>query len=115
MAQSPTEVLIYEADGDYRVFPPVIRLDAAGGGAGAEKLTLTNMSNDDLVFYAGADVLDNANKPTTEAIPAGESVISKPVKSNGNGKRKIFSYQVVSPKTGKKAKGSSDPKIIIDN
>ena len=115
MAQASNEVVVYEADGELRVFPPVIRLNASGGGAGAEKLALTNMTQDDLVFYAGADVIDNAGKPTTEAIPVGDQVTTKPVKSNGNGKKKIFSYQVVSPKTGKKAKGISDPMIIVEN
>ena len=60
-------------------------------------------------------MLDNAGKPTTDPLLAGDQITTKPVKSNGNGKKKIVSYQVVSPKLGKKAKGSSDPKIIVEN
>ena len=115
MAQSQTEVIVYDADGEYRVFPPVIRLNAANGGAGAEKLTISNSTDEDLVLYAGADVLDNGGNPTLDIVKAGKSLISKPVKSNGNGNTKVFSYQLVAPKSGKKAKGSSDPKIIIEN
>src|SRR5215204_5804591 len=101
MAQSATEIIVYDAEGEFRVFPPVIRLNAAGGGAGAEKLTVTNLTEDDLVLYTAPEVIDNNGKPTSESILAGDSITTNKVKSNGNGKKKIFSYQVVSPKTGK--------------
>ena len=120
MALASNEVIVYEADGEYRVFPPVIRLDAKNGN-NPDKLVVTNATDDELVLYATGDVFDNGNtpnntpKPTTEAIAAFDSLTTKGVRSNGNGKKKVFSYQVVVPKSGKKAKGSSDPKIVIEN
>ena len=115
MAQSQTEVIVYDADGEYRVFPPVIRLNAANGGANAEKLTVSNATDEDLAFYAGSDVIDNSGNPTLDIVKAGKSFTTKAVKSNGNGNTKVFSYQLVAPKSGKKAKGNSDPKIIVEN
>lgn len=113
MAGQIREVIVYEADGEYNVYPPIIRLDA-DKGTNPDQLIVTNLTPVDLVLAAPKGVF--ANSAIAKPIDAGASLPAMPVESQGNNsKNKKFDYQLMAPKSGKKAKGNSDPVIIIDN
>lgn len=105
------EVVVYETEDEYRVYPGSEVLDAGNG----DKLMVTNQTDEELIFFASAEAFDNTNKPTLELVPANDSVTTKAAKSRGPGKKRVFTYQVIAPKSGKKAQGNSDPIIIIEN
>ena len=103
------KVHVFESDGEYRVHPPLIELD----GSTPDNLIVRNNTNDDLVVYfpaksvhltdAVAMPLDKGKKITVTAV------------TQTAGNSNAYSYQVIAPKSGKKAKGNSDPVLIVEN
>jgi hypothetical protein len=104
-------VHVYEADGEFRVQPPLIELDAAAGGDDVE---MVNHTGEDLIWYVDADVLSNNAEAFAVGKSGGKSGNKKP-KSKGPGVTRLVTYQVFMVQSAKKAKGNSDPVIIIDN
>jgi hypothetical protein len=102
------KVHIIENEGEYRVHPPLVELNATNG----DELQVKNNTSDDLVFYVGPKVF-HATNPVAKAIQAGDKVKFTAVAQTGDGN--AYTYQILAPKTGKKAKGNSDPVIIIEN
>jgi hypothetical protein len=103
------KVHIYESEGEYRVHPPLVELDGATG----DDLIVKNNTNDDLVFYVGAKVF-NATNPVAKPVEAGKKITLTAV-TQGAGNSNAYTYQIIVPRSGKKAKGNSDPVIIIEN
>jgi len=103
------KVHIYESDGEYRVHPPLVELD----GSVPDTLVVKNNTTDDLVFYVGPKVF-HATDPVARPLEAGKKV-TLTAQSQGANNSNAFTYQVMVPKSGKKAKGNSDPVIIIEN
>jgi hypothetical protein len=103
------KVHVTESDGEYRVHPPLVELDGAAG----DQMVIKNNTDDDLVIYVGAKVF-HATDPVAKPIEAGKKVTLTAV-TQGAGNSNAYSYQVIAPKSGKKAKGNSDPVIIVEN
>ena len=104
------KVHIYESsDGEYRVHPPLVELN----GAATEQLVVKNNTNDDLVFFIGPKAV-HATEAVGKAIEAGKKITLNAV-SQGAGNSNAYTYQVIAPKSAKKAKGNSDPVIIVEN
>jgi hypothetical protein len=114
MARIP--VVIVERNGEFFADPGVAVLSKGGGGGPADSLLIINTTSQDAVlripdaglFVAGQGVLQvltrrggGANR-FTGTVQAGAAV--------GD-----YSYQVLMIDSGTKAKGNSDPQIIIDN
>jgi hypothetical protein len=104
------KVHVFDADGEYRVHPPLIELD----GGVPDTLIVRNNTSEDLVLYVGAKAF-NANDPVAVPIPQGKKVNLIAVSQGGGGASNAYAYQVIAPKSGKKAKGNSDPVLIIEN
>ena len=104
----PVKVYVYKNSyGEYRVHPAVVVLE------GGDKLRVVNAT-------------DVALKVT---VPAGASKPSDPVevdiptekhkdiksRSQGSDNTRAYSYRVVVTRSGKRARGNSDPILIIEN
>jgi hypothetical protein len=91
---------------EFIVDPPAVELDGTGGG---DQLKLVNRTHEDLVWSVqdttafGAAVLE---------IVKSKKISSPKTAQNVSG---VFEYQVLMIRSGKKAKGNSDPVIIIEN
>ncbi len=102
-------VHVYDADGEYRVHPPLQELD---GGAG-DVLMVKNNTQEDLVMFVGPKAF-NADSVVL-LVPAGKQKQLTAISQGGAGTSNLYAYQVIAPKSGKKAKGNSDPVLIIEN
>lgn len=98
--------IVVLADGEFGVQPPVVSADKN------DSITVINTTAEDAVFRF----------ETTTVFQGGDQTVS--LKANGGKKNLpiagtapdgVYPYQVVMLKSGKKAKGNSDPSIIIDN
>jgi hypothetical protein len=107
------KVHIFEADGEYRVQPPLLELDGSGGG---DTITMKNNTGEDLVVYfpPKACVAATAGDPVAIPLDKGKKITATAA-SQGAGNSNLYAYQVIAPKSGKKAKGNSDPVLIIEN
>jgi len=104
-------VYVYESDGELRVHPPLVTADSNG----PDKLVLHNNTNEDLVFCFGPKSL-HATDPTFHGVNSKGTATTGPVKSQGGaGSAEMFPFQVVAFRAGKKAKGNSDPMLIVEN
>ena len=101
------KVMVIEKDGEFFVDPPAVELEFKQGSA--DELKVINRTNEDLVWRVedvtafGAAVL--------EIVPR-RKISGAKVAQNVSG---VFEYQVLMIRSGKKAKGNSDPVIIIEN
>lgn len=111
-APKTVKVHVFETDSEFRVHPPVIELN--GHGNNTDDIEFVNHTAEDLVFYFRPGLFDNDGfaEPVKKN---GKKVTSKKAKSQGNGKITVSAYQVVMMPSGKKARGGSDPVIIIEN
>ena len=102
-------VHVFESDGEYRVHPPLIELD----GTVPDSLVVRNNTGEDLVVYFPAK---SVNLTDPVALPLEKNKkITVTAASQTAGNSNAYSYQVIAPKTAKKAKGKSDPVLIIEN
>ena len=108
MAAAIKKVHIFENDGEFRVFPATTQLDAAND----DEIEFVNHTNEDAVFYLGPGLVDTDG--IAEAVPKGKPKKKKAKKTNP-GNFRISSYQVILVPSCKRARGNSDPVIIIDN
>lgn len=111
------KVTVYEASpNEYKVHPPLITLNFAGTGAGTgpDELVIANDTDDDLVMYINGGAL-HASKAVAVPLAKRSKSAKLPVMTQGGGNSNLFTYHVLVPKTGKKAKGNSDPVLIIEN
>jgi hypothetical protein len=95
-------------DGKFIADPPVVRLKF-NHKTGGDELTLSNRTDEDVIW--------NLEDPTAFGAPILEVVKSRK-KSTPRTARNVkgeFHYQVLMIKSGRKAKGNSDPVIIIEN
>jgi hypothetical protein len=105
-------VTVYEASADeYKVYPPIQTLNFADAN-GPEILVVKNKTNDDLVVYADAGPFDV--QPVAVPLAKGGKVNLK-CATQGAGDSNLFTYHVLVPKSGRKAKGNSDPVVIVEN
>jgi hypothetical protein len=105
---APKKVHVYENDDEYRVHPPVIELD----GGVPDDLIVRNNTGDDLVVYFPAKSVNAA--PLAVSLEKNKKITVTAL-SQTAGNSNAFPYQVIAPKSGKKAKGNSDPVLIIEN
>jgi hypothetical protein len=103
------KVHVYEtSDHEYRVEPPIIEVTKI-----TDTLKIRNHSNDDLVFYVTGGAFHTSNAVVIPLPPKALTVIGSPVLQGSNGTQ--YDYTIINPKNGKKAKGNSDPALIVDN
>jgi hypothetical protein len=101
------KVMVLEKDGEFFVDPPAVELEFKLGNP--DELKLINRTNEDLVWRVedatafGAAVLEIVQKKKISPAKTVQNVSG------------VFEYQVLMIKSGKKAKGNSDPVIIIEN
>lgn len=106
MAKKKVHVVFKDAE--FVVDPPVVELQFQAGGAN-DQLKLINRTDEDLVWSLedpaafGAAVLEIVRRKSISAAKSPQNVSG------------VFEYQVLMIKSGKKAKGNSDPVIIIEN
>jgi hypothetical protein len=121
MARS-RKVHVVERNGEFFVEPPVIDLNGvavpANGGQGqpgqpAETLRLVNHTDEDLLWVVADATLFNGGAFTLQVSAKSMSPVKTPV--NTQGFAGFTRYQVLMLQSGKKAKGNSDPVIIVEN
>lgn len=110
MAAKDIDIYVYEDGDDLKVYPPVIKAD----GGGPDKLVFHNRTGEDLVFCFAAGSIKKTVKTFID-VDKGANSGGDAVQSMGAGKSDLFPFQVVAYKKGKKAKGNSDPILIIEN
>jgi|RhiMetdeSRZDD1v2_1073273.scaffolds.fasta_scaffold1965108_2 hypothetical protein len=100
-------VLVSERNGEFVVEPAVIEL------SGGDQLRLLNNTDEDLLWivsngnlFNGGAFSDNvtAHKPSNPKNPVNTANFAD-----------FAAYQVIMIKSGKKARGNSDPVIIVEN
>jgi hypothetical protein len=101
------KVLVLFKDGEFVVDPPTVELEFQGGNG--DQLRLVNRTNEDLVWS-----LEDAAAFGAPILEIVKSNKLSPLKTAAN-ITGVFEYQVLMIKSGKKAKGNSDPVIIIEN
>lgn len=94
-------------NGDFFVVPPRVTLKSRGTGDGDE-LTLENQTDEDVIWSLDDPAPFGA--PIREIVTSGQLSAPKSARTAGE-----FAYQVLMTKSGKKARGNSDPVIIIEN
>jgi hypothetical protein len=103
------KVHVYESsDNEYRVEPKLVELKQ-----GADTLKVRNHSNDELVFFVTAGAFSANNPQVTSLPPKALTTVGVPISQSSSGT--LYVYQIMHPKSGKKAKANSDPVLIIEN
>ncbi len=103
-------VQIYDIDGEYRAHPPLHELD---GGGTPDKFVVRNNTQEDIVVFVGPKAF-HATDAVSMVVPSGKARDMTAV-SQGAGSVNVYPYHVLALKSGKKAKGNSDPVLIIEN
>lgn len=110
------KVVIVEQNGEFFVQPAVAVLDTSGTLANTDKLKIFNSTSEDLVVRisntAVFDTTGTNKSPQLEDVASGASTMRQVAASATLGR---YEYEIFMRKSGKKAKGNSDPVIIIDN
>lgn len=102
------KVHVYESsDHEYNVDPPLIEVKQ-----GTDVMKIRNHSNDELVFYVTGGAF-GATPQLTPLPPRTLTTIGSPALQATSGTQ--YSFQILHPKSGKKAKANSDPVLIVDN
>jgi hypothetical protein len=78
-----------------------------------DALKIRNHSNDDMLVYFGIGSFNLAT-PEIKPLPA-KTVITVNNPQNQGVSGTLYTYQIINPKTGRKAKANSDPILIIEN
>lgn len=101
------KVHVFDKQGEYFAEPPIIEL------TGADQLRIINHTDEDLIWRF-SDTTAFTGGAILEVVPKkGGSPQKSPVNTaNFFG---VFSYQLIGVTSGKKAKGNSDPVIIVEN
>ena len=99
------DVRVYKtSDGEFHVFPPVVALKQ-----GVDNLNVINSSDEDLAWNAPAGAFNNTD-PDGDFVGKGKSKKG----ANKAATKGAYSYAVFMLGSGKKAKGNSDPMIIVE-
>ena len=99
-------VHVIESGGDFFVQPGIVSAEKN------DSFRIINRTNEDLVFYIkDASVLKNASDQT-KVVDATKKVA---IDLSNNAADGSYEYQILMVQSGKKAKGNSDPVLIIDN
>lgn len=120
MPGNAVHLYFLDVAGEIRAVPPVLKMDAKGG-ANQDELIVHNQTTEDILVYFGAGAFDNnpggPSNPEVFAVAANgdTATIQKRAKSKGNRAGALFSYQAIGVTSGRKAKGNSDPMLIIEN
>ena len=97
-------VCVVESNGDFFVQPAAVAAEKN------DSLRIHNLTNEDLVFRIdatspfGAEQTVLVKKGSKAKIPVSNTAADGP-----------YPYQILMVQSGKKAKGNSDPMLIIDN
>ena len=113
MAGNKIKVHIYDADQDFRVHPPLAEADGDFTGGNPDQVVFRNHTAEELVLYAQAGVF--AVGAIADPIPVGGKVTKTAKTSGAANTVRLIPYVIFGSKSGKKAKGNSDPVIIIEN
>jgi hypothetical protein len=108
-------VHVHERNGEFFVEPAVLELNGppggGGGGGAADTVRLVNHTGEDLIWNVPAGVFQ-AN-PVIQ--PVARRSLSPSFTAQSHPNPGYHEYQVLMVQSGKKAKGNSDPVIIIED
>ena len=105
------KVHVFENEGEYRVHPPAVTLDGSGGNT--DDLDIVNHTGEEIIFYFGPGLFASTALFDTVAKNGGNKKTNKAKSQGSSGK--AAAYKIFGVESGKKAKGNSDPVIIIEN
>jgi hypothetical protein len=97
-------VYVYESDGDLRVFPPVVVLKPNDSS-----LEIVNMSDEDVSWTVPKSVFPNKHQQDVSQGQHHQHPNQPPRGAQG-----VTRHWVTGKDSGRRAKGNSDPIIIID-
>lgn len=96
-------VYVVDDGGTLLVVPPVVVL------ANNDSLRVVNLTNQDAAWIVGPEPFGGA---VAEIVKAQKAHPAKQVRTTK--KLAVYHYQITALQTGQKAKGNSDPMIIVD-
>ena len=98
-------IQVIESGGDFFVHPPTVSAEVT------DTLRLINTTNEDLLFRFSTNGIVGAGDQT-KIVASGTRVNVAILNTAPLG---AYVYQIIMIASGKKAKGNSDPVLIIDN
>lgn len=102
------KVYVYKNSyGDYRVYPGVVVVNAG------ENIRVINATGVAITVRVPAGA-SKPSDPVAAEIPSGDHDDIR-ARSQGRGKTKAYSYAVVTKRSKERARGNSDPVLIIEN
>lgn len=111
MANQKHKIHVYkDSDGEFRVFPPVLVMQGSPRRANTDEVELINHTDEDLFWTVPAGVFDPA---AGHAEKIDKGLTSAAAKKARNASV-AANYVVFMTGSGKKAKGNSDPVLIIE-
>ena len=108
MAKADKRVQIIERDGEFYADPPYVELDP--GSANNSKMKIVNRTDQECTWVVTSTTLFQGGIVAEPVAAKGLSTLKTVANAAAPG---VYEYQVIM-KNGKKAKGNSDPVIIID-
>lgn len=87
-------------------------IEKGPAAASHDILKIVNSTKEDAVFYIKDTTVFGAGAAQTEVIPKGKSITRQLDNGAAAGS---YEYQILMVGSGKKAKGNSDPVIIVEN
>lgn len=110
MANKRHRIHVYkDSDGESRVFPAVLVIQGNGNAANTDEVELINHTDEDLFWTVPAGVFDVVahNEPISKGMASAAAKKARAASVAAN-------YVVYMLGSGKKAKGNSDPVLIIE-
>lgn len=102
-------VHILERDGEFLVLPTMIEMTTA------DNLRIVNQTQEDLIWIVSpAATGPFGNAQVADVVKAKGGPLHIPKAASNAAALGVYEYQIIMLKSGKKAKGNSDPVIIID-
>lgn len=101
-------VMVFERGGELVAEPPVADL------TGGDVMRIVNNTDEDLVWIVSDITIFTGGQPVVETIGARKLSTPKTAVNTANFAATV-PYQLIAIKSGRKAKGNSDPVIIVEN
>ena len=105
-------VNVFERGGEYVVDTPILEV------GGADTVRIINHTDEDLIWRVNDNTVFTGGNPVLETVPKRGNGPGSSAAKNVVNTANFFvavSYQLIGVNTGKKAKGNSDPVLIVEN
>ena len=110
--KSNTKVVVVDIGGEFFVQPAAAVLEKGSSASNNDFVKIYNAANEDAVFYISTNTVFGAAVSQTQIIASKKSI---QLQLDNGAAAGVYSYQVLMVASGKKAKGNSDPVIIVEN